>query len=252
MNKKGYFSGSTLKWIAIITMFMDHSAKLLYLPQSIIEQLPPAMETFYTALIKIFDIFLILGRLSFPLFCFLLVEGFVHTSNVKKYFSRLLIFALISEVPYDLAFRNSFFTLEKQNVFFTLLIGLVVLMGLEKVKERTPLNIILSLGIVFAGIFTAEFLQTDYGGWIGVLLISVLYYLREYPLVKCLAGGLVILQNSISGLFSFIFIYFYNGQRGRQWKYLFYWFYPAHLLVLIGIQQYILLPYIRMIFSTIP
>ncbi|MCB5954090.1 TraX family protein [Enterococcus sp. CWB-B31] len=252
MNKKGYFSGSTLKWIAIITMFMDHSAKLLYLPQSIIEQLPPAMETFYTALIKIFDIFLILGRLSFPLFCFLLVEGFVHTSNVKKYFSRLLIFALISEVPYDLAFRNSFFTLEKQNVFFTLLIGLVVLMELEKVKERTPLNIILSLGIVFAGIFTAEFLQTDYGGWIGVLLISVLYYLREYPLVKCLAGGLVILQNSISGLFSFIFIYFYNGQRGRQWKYLFYWFYPAHLLVLIGIQQYILLPYIRMIFSTIP
>ncbi|MCB5951894.1 conjugal transfer protein TraX [Enterococcus sp. BWT-B8] len=252
MNKKGYFSGSTLKWIAIITMFMDHSAKLLYLPQSIIEQLPPAMETFYTALIKIFDIFLILGRLSFPFFCFLLVEGFVHTSNVKKYFSRLLIFALISEVPYDLAFRNSFFTLEKQNVFFTLLIGLVVLMGLEKVKERTPLNIILSLGIVFAGIFTAEFLQTDYGGWIGVLLISVLYYLREYPLVKCLAGGLVILQNSISGLFSFIFIYFYNGQRGRQWKYLFYWFYPAHLLVLIGIQQYILLPYIRMIFSTIP
>lgn len=252
MNKKGYFSGSALKWIAIITMFMDHSAKLFYLPESIIEQFPSAMAAFYTGLIKVFDIFLILGRLSFPLFCFLLVEGFIHTSNVKKYFTRLLIFAVLSEIPYDLAFRNSFFTLEKQNVFFTLLIGLTVLIGLEKFQKRTPLNIILSLGIVFIGIFSAEFMQTDYGGWIGVLLISVLYYLREYPLLKCFAGGLVILQNSISGLFSFIFIYFYNGERGRQWKYLFYFFYPVHLLVLVGIQQYVLLPYIRMIFSAIP
>lgn len=252
MEKKVFFSGSTLKWIAIITMFMDHSAKLLYVPQNMIDSFTPGMADFYTYLIKVFDVFLVLGRLSFPLFCFLLVEGFIHTSNVKKYFLRLLIFALISEIPYDMTFQLSYFSIERQNVFFTLLIGLVVLIGLKKFEERTPRNLLISLGIIGVGIFIAEFLQTDYGGWIGILLISVLYILREYPLVRCLAGCAVILQNSISGMFSFIFIYFYNGKRGRQWKYLFYWFYPLHLLLLLFIQQQLLLPYIRSIFSAIP
>lgn len=252
MEKKGYFSGSTLKWIAIITMFMDHSAKLLYVPQSLINTFTPGMATFYTALIKVFDVFLVLGRLAFPLFCFLLVQGFIHTSNVKKYFIRLFIFALISEVPYDMAFRLSYFSLEKQNVFFTLLIGLVVLIGLKKFEERTPLNLLISLGIIGLGIFTAEFLQTDYGGWIGILMISVLYLLRDYPLVQSLAGCGVILQNSIAGMFSFLFIYFYNGKRGKQWKYLFYWFYPLHLLLLLFIQQQFLLPYVRSILTAIP
>lgn len=252
MEKKKFFSGSTLKWIAIITMFMDHSAKLLYVPQNLIDSFPPGMAMFYTNLHKVFDVFLILGRLAFPLFCFLLVEGFIHTSNVKKYFLRLLAFALISEVPYDLTFRLTYFSFEKQNVFFTLLIGLAVLIGLKKFEKRTPLNILVSLGIVGAGIFTAEILNTDYGGWIGVLMITVLYVLRDYPLVKCLAGCGVILQNSISGMFSFIFIYLYNGERGRQWKYLFYWFYPLHLLLLLFIQQQVLLPYIRSIFYSTP
>lgn len=252
MEKKKFFSGSTLKWIAIITMFMDHSAKMLYVSQGIVNAFPSGMDVFYTVLLKVFDVFLVLGRLSFPLFCFLLVEGFLHTSNVKKYFFRLLIFALISEVPYDLAFRSSYFSLEKQNVFFTLLIGLVVLIGLKKFEERTPLNILISLSIVGAGIFAAEFFQTDYGGWIGILMISVLYIFRDYPLLRSLAGCGVILQNSISGMFSFIFIYFYNGQRGRQWKYLFYWFYPLHLLLLLFIQQQFLLPYLRSLFSSMP
>ncbi|MGC6768867.1 TraX family protein [Enterococcus sp. LJL51] len=252
MENKGYFSGSTLKWIAILTMLMDHTAKLLYLSPALIQQLPSEQQSFFTFINQLFDIFLFLGRLSFPLFCFLLVEGFVHTSNVKKYFSRLLLFAILSEVPYDMAFRQSYFTLEKQNVFFTLLIGLVVLIGLKKFEERTPLNVFISAGVLFSGIFAAEFLRTDYGGWIGVLLIASLYILRNYPLIKCLAGSAVILQNSYSGLLSFIFIYFYNGQRGRQWKYLFYVFYPVHLLLLLLIQQQLLIPYIRSLFPVIP
>lgn len=252
METKKFFSGSTLKWIAIITMFMDHSAKLLYVPQHLIDAFPPGMAEFYTHLLKVFDVFLVLGRLAFPLFCFLLVEGFIHTSNVKKYFFRLLLFALISEIPYDMTFQLSYFSMEKQNVFFTLLIGLIVLIGLKKFEERTPVNLLISLGIIGVGIFSAEFLHTDYRGWIGVLMIATLYILRKYPLIKSLAGCAIILQNSIAGMFSFIFIYFYNGERGRQWKYLFYWFYPLHLLFLWFIQQQLLLPYIRSVFSTIP
>lgn len=245
METKPFFSGSQLKWIAIIAMLLDHTAKINSFHPFFTHSVPFENET--SSLIQlsqeIFPIFILIGRLAFPLFCFLLVEGFIHTSNTKKYLIRLCLFALVSEIPYDLAFSHQVIDLESQNVFFTLLIGLLVIIGLEKLQDYSIKNVLFSIAIVGTGIYLAEWLRSDYGGWIGILLIVVLYLLRDFLLLKCLLGALVLLQNSWFGLFAFILIYFYNGQRGKQWKYFFYWFYPVHLLVLIGIQQFLIIPH---------
>ncbi len=246
LNPKPFFSGSQLKWIAIIAMFLDHTAKIIRFQPLINGALPYMTESnqLFAMSQTIFPLFILIGRLAFPLFCFLLIEGFVHTSNPKNYLMRLFLFAVISEIPYDLAFSHQFVNLESQNVFFTLVIGLVVIMGLDKFSFTSVKNSFFSLIIITSGIFLAEWLQTDYGGWIGILLITILYLFRRSSLLKCILGGLVLLQNSWFGLFAFIPIYFYNGQRGKQWKYFFYWFYPVHLLVLFAIQQFLVVPYL--------
>lgn len=247
MESKPFFSGSQLKWLAIFAMLLDHMAKIISFQPTTTMLLPYANEVHpllhFTQII--FPIFIMIGRLAFPIFCFLLVEGFIHTSNTKKYLLRLSLFALIAEVPYDLAFSHQFIDLKSQNVFFTLLIGLIVIIGLKKIQVQSLTSGLLAVIIVGAGIFCAEWLRTDYAGWIGVLLITSFYLLRDERLIKSIVGALILLQNSFFGLIAFVPIYFYNGQRGKQWKYFFYWFYPIHLLVLYGIQKYVIMPYLN-------
>ncbi|WP_086312424.1 hypothetical protein A5821_000135 [Enterococcus sp. 7F3_DIV0205] len=245
METPHFLSGSQLKWIAIFAMLLDHTAKIISFQPSLAMSLPFTSEPdpLAESLQAIFPVFILIGRLAFPIFCFLLVEGFLHTSNTKRYLVRLALFALISEVPYDLAFSHQLIDLRSQNVFFTLLIGLIVIIGLKKLATRSMATTILSLGLIGTGIFLAEWLHTDYGGWIGVLLIVVLYLFRDFRLLKCLLGAIILLQNSLFGPIAFFLIYFYNGKRGKQWKYFFYWFYPVHLFVLTSIQQFLIMPY---------
>lgn len=245
MLQNKFISGSQLKWIAIITMFLDHTAKIISFQPPIIAAVPyeSTNESFYEATQGIFTIFTTLGRLAFPIFCFLLVEGFIHTSNRNKYAYRLLIFAFLSQIPYSLAFSQQLLDFRKLNVFFTLLIGFLVVMGLDKFKKFSFKNVFYSIGIVALGVELAEWLQTDYGGNIGVLLIVALYLLRYNLVYKSLVGSLIILQNSFFGIFSFFILSFYNGERGKQWKYFFYLFYPVHLLLLVGIKRFIVVPY---------
>lgn len=247
MKSKRAFSGSQLKWLAIGSMLLDHTAKIISFHPLLVNTIPFESESnhLFESIQSIFPLFILIGRLAFPLFCFLLVEGFIHTSNLTKYVTRLFLFALISEIPYDLAFSHQFVDFESQNVYFTLLIGLLVILCLEKIAGPPIQKIILSIMVVAAGIWLAEFLRTDYGGLIGVLLIVILYVARDFPLLKCLLGGVVLLQSSWFGLFAFIPIYFYNGERGKQWKYFFYWFYPVHLMSLYIIQQCMIIPYLK-------
>lgn len=261
MNIKKYIglTGSQLKWIAIITMLFDHAAKIITFNLTVTPATPFSVETimdYYSKYEAVVSVMLFLGRLAFPIFCFLLVEGFLHTSSLKRYGLQLLLFALISEIPYDLAFNDSLLEFSSQNVFFTLFIGLATITALQKISEMelSRVKLILSsIFIVLAGILIAELLHTDYRGRIGVLMIVVLYLFKDFPLVKCGLGALVILQNSKVGPLSFILIYLYNGRRGRQpWKYFFYVFYPAHLLLLVAIQNYAVIPYLRQFFEVVP
>lgn len=226
-------SGSALKWIAIIAMLIDHTGAALLWPLSY----KVTSLSLYRFLTGLYPVMRGVGRIAFPIFCFLLVEGFCHTRNVRKYAVRLFIFALVSELPFDFALANELISVRHQNVFFTLLIGLLVMMGVSYF-ERLPVKnnaqywlFLLMQGAVAAGgLFLAKFLYTDYG-FKGVFLIEVLYFLRMDRRVQAIFGAIAI-SWELYGPLGFIPVWFYNGQRGKQMKYFFYWFYPVHLLLL--------------------
>lgn len=218
----------TLKWIAILCMLIDHIGAV-FTPYEI-------------------NGFRIIGRLAFPIFCFLLVEGFCHTHNMKQYLLRMAAFVLISELPYDVAFHGGFSN-QGQNVFFTLFIGLVVLYCLKSMEEKAeglPLFITWTVKclIITAGCFAAYVLKTDYDV-IGILLIVSFYLFRGRFLLLLVSGFMLLSFNfssfpsisvEIYAMFSYLFIFLYNGEKGRSMKYFFYVFYPAHLMILYFIS----------------
>ncbi|MDD2960124.1 MAG: TraX family protein [Lachnospiraceae bacterium] len=227
-------SGSTLKFIAIITMLIDHTGATVVYALTRQPYITANPETL--ALVRhLYTLMRDIGRIAFPIFCFLLVEGFLHTHDVKKYASRMFLFALISEIPFDFALKPSWFYPSKQNVYFTLLIGLLVLWGITACYGK----IVLQLLILVAGLLAANLLQTDYS-YKGVFLIEVLYLFRFSKLYQCL-GGAAAISWEVPAPIAFIPVFFYNGKRGISLKYFFYWFYPVHL-VLLGIITKCILP----------
>lgn len=225
-------SGSTLKLIAIITMFIDHVGAV------IVERMVLKGVSFGGMSLK--DLYLLdqilrsIGRIGFPIFCFLLVEGFVHTKNRVKYGMRLTLFAFLSEIPFDLAFTGKVFSTKYQNVFFTLLIGLLVMAVFrvieEKYNEKRILAIVLMLLSLTAGMTLAVILKTDYD-YRGVISIVVLYVFRMYRPLQLLAGAMTFMWE-IPAPAAFLAAACYNGRRGLKLKYVFYIFYPLHLLLL--------------------
>lgn len=231
VHKKG-LSGSTIKIIAIVAMLIDHIGAVI-VERMILNNSKGgfiAHDGFYQLDMVLRSI----GRIGFPIFCFLLVEGFLHTGNVKKYALRLGIFALISEIPFDLAFSGRVFFLGYQNVFFTLFIGLLVMIAFRAVEQneklRTAVKYLLDVLAFAAGVGLAIWLKTDYNG-IGVACIMAIYVFRRNRIWQLIAGCAVFLWE-IPAPLAFLPIAFYNGERGLKMKYFFYIFYPAHLLVL--------------------
>lgn len=230
-SRKWGISGGTLKIIALVTMIIDHAAAVF---------------------IANGDWYMIgrgIGRLAFPIYCFLIVEGFFHTRNVKKYMARLFLFALVSEIPFDLAFYDTIFYKGHQNVFFTLFLGIVLMYLIQTVRNgideiqtvKKTAALVASYVLVFAGAF---FLQADYG-MDGVVLI-LLFYLFHGRMVTI--AFLNVLMNVFMGIggniqtyggLSAIPIGFYNGKKGVSLKYFFYVIYPLHLLVFYAIRKYV-------------
>ncbi|MCR4642465.1 MAG: conjugal transfer protein TraX [Lachnospiraceae bacterium] len=243
------FSAAVLKWIAVVTMLIDHvgAAIILYVCRH--NGVKAANDLTYNILRDI-------GRVAFPLYIFMLVEGFSHTKSAPKYLLRLSIFALISEVPFDLAFRDKYLDLGYQNVFFTLLIGLACIFVMDRLEKTvmkltekgTKLTAVrlyltfLNLGVIAAGSALAWLLKTDYSA-IGVLAICVMYLWRFYPLAGSLFCCLILFLSSLREVYclaALIPISLYNGKRGRQPRYFFYAFYPVHLLLLYLLRLLIL------------
>ncbi|WP_054742233.1 TraX family protein [Cellulosilyticum ruminicola] len=210
-TQKISLSGSNLKIIAITTMLIDHIGAVLF-------------PTCY--------LLRCIGRLAFPIFCFLLVEGFLHTHNVRNYAIRLGIFAFISEIPFNLAISERIFNFSHQNVFFTLLIGLLVLIGLDKFKYKNWMQYF----IFVSGMIIAELARVDYGCF-GVIFIILFYlYHKHHKLLPLTISFFFFsfLANPMESLatLAILPIACYNGKRGLSLKYVFYAFYPTHLFIL--------------------
>ena len=230
MTKKG-LSGSTLKWIAVVTMLIDHFAAVFYVGGRLAGKPPFSYESYL--------LLRFIGRLAFPIYGFLLAEGFRHTHSVKRYLLRLFLFGLVSEVPFDLAFRRSWFDPSHQNVFFTLFLGLLAvwlwtLATRGDPDQRGAGRVLLGLLGIGAATVAAQYGHTDYGAW-GVLVIVSMALFGKSEWQRNLFSGCFLLGSSaleITALLDFVLFHFYGGQRGRQPKYFFYLFYPLHLLIL--------------------
>ena len=229
-----------LKIIALITMFIDHSGY---------------------AIMGRFSFFNYIGRIAFPIFAFQISEGYKHTKNLKKYFLRIGLFALISQVPFSLfllKFHGSPFSL---NIFFTLFLGLLAIClydyvvkifvsNINKNKKSKFIYLGNFLGVVIALLiaYIAELTNCDYGFW-GVLVVFMFYIFNGKKLLTILAffglSAIKYIPQFISsgyiyiylilGIFTFLpilFISLYNGKQGPKIKYLLYVFYPVHLLIL--------------------
>ncbi len=321
MEKKG-LTASALKVIAMICMFIDHAAASVYQGWIVKQNINlyaglSFMDSFTTRQGGLYVLYLIcraIGRVSFPLYCFFIVEGLKYTRSRLKYLIRLMIFAFVSEVPFDLAIFGKIFYPLYQNVYFTLAIGLGVIWAIDYFtgKDRLPLVIdilfragaciltpvavsaflfygvrsfldgflgepnnvnsialfvglagaafvaVVILLVVFTitkkelarkmsvimtfgalGCLTAsqEFIggpSTDYG-MIGIVTILIMYLLRKKKIAS-MAGGAGVLAlfsySEIPGLVAIPLAAAYNGKRGNGNKYIFYVFYPAHLLLL--------------------
>ena len=197
------------------------------------------------------------GRLAMPLFCFMIAEGLFHTRDAKRYLARLAVFALVSEVPFDLLFNNritgsvTFLEYSRQNVGFTLFLGFLGILLFDSFaaqgRKGAALAAILSAGAA------AYLMRSDYTVY-GVYYIFVFYYFRDKPWGRAAAfAGGVFMQAagilftpftswhtalySLAAFLAVIPIGLYNGERGRKGRaYLFYAFYPLHLLVLYAIK----------------
>ena len=196
-------TGFNIKIIACLSMLFDHIAAIFIDEGYLI--LHPNIEEAPDWMAHLDFAMRAFGRLAFPLFCFLMIEGYFHTRNKLKYLRNLIIFGVISEVPFDMSFNRSFCDWSGQNLFFTL----------------------------------AFFIHCDYI-WLGILVVLFMYIYRKSHGIS--AAGLVflfVLYNPLElfSMIDFAILPLYNGERRHNLKYAFYIFYPAHILILAIIRK---------------
>ena len=233
MERSRGLDGGVLKGIAAALMLTDHVGAIL-LPEVL------ALRC--------------VGRLAFPIFAFFIAEGYAHTRDFGRYFRRLAILAVVSEIPFNLE-NGAVFDLTRQNVLWTFCLALLTLRGLEALGRERGFGRWAGCGLVLAAGFAAgELLRTDYGGW-GVVTVALLYLCRDGRYAKLwlllamaavnglgmgslampVFGGEMPIQ--IFAVAALPMIWLYNGQAGpKGLRRAFYVFYPAHLLVLEGIR----------------
>ena len=253
-----------LRTIALISMFIDHFAKaflgdLLNASHTVTNAMRASSALRDVVLVAahrnqgtlwmLFDISHWIGRLAFPLYCFLLVQGFLHTRSKPKYALRLGILALLSEIPFDLAFFDTVLEFRNNNVFFTLLAGLLLIWGvssLETLLARRMDGRALRYAAMAAGtivlwmaacMLMTGVLCSDYGSS-GIATILAMYLLRRLPCAGMAAGctALMVLNLSIEQIFGFFALIptaLYGGKKGPSAKAFYYLFYPAHLLLFV-------------------
>ena len=214
-----------LKLIAVVSMVVDHVGTIFFEDASWLR---------------------CAGRLAMPIFCFFVAEGYYHTKDRLKYLTRMGIFALVSELPFDLAFYGVPLYLNHQNVMFTFFLAMLGMFAYQEIMTRKTDNVGKIIGVISVLIcgLIAIFLKTDYNAF-GVALVFIFFVFKD--------RGLLI-QNVVALMYQFVArgvgiqawamlsavpLMMYNGEKGRSLKWFFYCFYPGHLLILYLINQFI-------------
>ena len=215
------FSGAKLKYIAFASMLIDHFNKAIIYPN-----LDGGLFN------RISDLFDILGRIAFPIFIFLLIEGYFHTRNKYKYLGTLLLFGIISEVPFDMCTSAVFFEPNWNNIMFTLSFVLAIIWVIDVLKEKLnkPLWYVISILIVAVMCFIAMNLGLDYEHH--AVLIGYFYYIFHDRQALAIPFSYLSMFKEPWALLGFGLTLTYNGERGKQNKWFNYLFYPVHLLIL--------------------
>lgn len=238
-SKNFELTAAVLHIIAMTLMLMDHLWATLL----------PAREWLTCA-----------GRVAFPIFAFMAVEGYFHTRSFKKYILRMLLFAVLSEIPFDLMYGGTWFYPVHQNVLWTFLLGLLGVWLMEQVRKKgkTWMYLLVCVLVVLAGLVLGTLCMVDYYG-VGVLTVFVFYFLHGrkwwcflgqlaalYWLNVELLGGLMypvqlfgmefeLCQQGLA-LLALIPIWLYRGRQGyhsKPFQYLCYAFYPVHMLLVV-------------------
>ena len=244
-SKNFELTAAVLHIIAMTLMLMDHLWATLL----------PAREWLTCA-----------GRVAFPIFAFMAVEGYFHTRSFKKYILRMLLFAVLSEIPFDLMYGGTWFYPVHQNVLWTFLLGLLGVWLMEQVRKKgkTWMYLLVCVLVVPAGLVLGTLCMVDYYG-VGVLTVFVFYFLHGrkwwcflgqlaalYWLNVELLGGLMypvqlfgmefeLCQQGLA-LLALIPIWLYHGRQGyhsEPFQYLCYAFYPVHMLLLVVVLNFI-------------
>ena len=244
-SKNFELTAAVLHIIAMTLMLMDHLWATLL----------PAREWLTCA-----------GRVAFPIFAFMAVEGYFHTRSFKKYILRMLLFAVLSEIPFDLMYGGTWFYPVHQNVLWTFLLGLLGVWLMEQVRKKgkTWMYLLVCVLVVPAGLVLGTLCMVDYYG-VGVLTVFVFYFLHGrkwwcflgqlaalYWLNVELLGGLMypvqllgmefeLCQQGIA-LLALIPIWLYRGRQGyhsKPFQYICYAFYPVHMLLLVAVLNFI-------------
>lgn len=229
LKKFQILNGAKLKYIAFLSMLIDH------VNNGVVTQLLDGKGT----LLYISNIFSILGRIAFPIFIFFIVEGFFKTRNRKKYLFNLVLFGIISEVPFDLFTSKVFYNPNWNNMMFTLVLCLVTIWIIDEVKDRINNKYLwygMSLVIVMAFGLLAMQLSLDYD-YHAIILAYIFYIFYDRP-VLCAAIGYVSIIKELYSFLGFAMTITYNGKRGKQNKWINYFLYPVHILILGIIRIY--------------
>ncbi len=246
INSIGFINTFWLKILAIICMTIDHAGLCFGLrydePYYFLSGLM-SKDTYTT--------FRTIGRIAFPIFCYLIVEGLYYTKNVINYIIRLFVFALLSQIPFSLMTEKAPFAFNQNlNVYFTLSLGLITIAAIDYAKKsckegiiNKPILLLISAVIIICTTSFADTLGTDYSGY-GILIIVIFYVFRGKPLLTLLAIYMATYYMStyleLYALFALIPITLHNHKKGPSLKYFFYLYYPLHMLVLYFISSMVI------------
>lgn len=240
-------SSNALKNIAAVSMVCDHIGYRLIehgllkdydLSQDIVRLLANPSVRNYVLLDAILRG---IGRIAYPIFAYLIVVSFLKTRSVYHFLARMLIFAVIAEVPFDLFWAGDVINFEHHNVLFTYLLGLLAILCIERMWKKELHHKSLTIGAVALCIASGYILHVDYD-FVGVLVIVLFYIYRNHSLYRDISVVVVLTLQyllDVISCVSVVFIQICSGEyhKPKRFRYFFYWFYPIHMQILILLEK---------------